>query len=214
MLVVVVVVALNKSFLFSVGAVSGDTTSLMLRTSEVSTTSTSNVEVKEVEDSISLDSTADTALMNNNNNANKNADLSNLVVCRPFVWPGFQWKGCSNNGFCNFDFGSFGYCESCPIAEIQCYHLGLPSQSGVNDCVARCDFTVESCDANTMCSNNGFCNFDFGSAGFCQPCPIAEGECFKQGLPEDGATTCQMKCVFITKAPSKTKPPAVMVLSM
>jgi len=209
-LVVVVVVAL-KSFVFSVGAVSGDTTSLMLRTSEVSTTSTSNVEVKEVEDSISLDSTADTALMNNNNNVNKNPDLSNLMVpstvgrlCRGWWWNGLPPRNCVGGLFCNFDVEWKGACESCPFAEIRCYHIGLPYQKGVDACVRSCDFTVESCDANFMCSNNGFCNFDYGSKGYCEPCPIVKEGCFDQDLPEDGALACAEKCAF-----RMTKPPAV-----
>ena len=35
-------------------------------------------------------------------------------------------------------------------------------------------------------ANGGFCNFDYGGSGFCEPCSGCP-DCFQCGLPEEGA---------------------------
>ena len=47
--------------------------------------------------------------------------------------------GCSDNQFCNFDYGSSGGCESCSSfsSAAACGQDGLPSD-GEDDCVACC----------------------------------------------------------------------------
>ena len=61
--------------------------------------------------------------------------------------------GCSNNEFCNFDYGSSGGCESCSSfsSAAACGQDGLPSD-GEDDCVACC-FGSDANDDGTACTH-------------------------------------------------------------
>ena len=55
-----------------------------------------------------------------------------------------------------------------------------------------------SCTNSTACEDmRGFCNFDYGTSGFCQACSsIGSGECENSGFNYDkGKTECQRLCV-------------------
>ena len=45
---------------------------------------------------------------------------------------------CGLGNFCNYDFGSTGYCESCGQME-SCEGLGLITERGENECRAVCE---------------------------------------------------------------------------
>ena len=45
---------------------------------------------------------------------------------------------CGHGNFCNYDFGSSGYCESCGQME-SCEALGLITERGENECRAVCE---------------------------------------------------------------------------
>ena len=61
-------------------------------------------------------------------------DVVDAAECR-----GASECGCSNNEFCNFDYGSSGGCESCSSysSTAACGQDGLPSD-GEDDCAACC----------------------------------------------------------------------------
>merc|ERR1711871_904823 len=52
-----------------------------------------------------------------------------------------------------------------------------------------------ACDSNDDC-NGGFCNFDNGDLGFCEPCYHfgSVEECKNSGLPDAGAEACEHRC--------------------
>merc|ERR1711871_1249082 len=52
-----------------------------------------------------------------------------------------------------------------------------------------------ACDSNDDC-NGGFCNFDNGDLGFCEPCYHfgSVEECKNSGLPDAGADACVHRC--------------------
>ena len=45
----------------------------------------------------------------------------------------------STAGFCNFDFGNWGFCESCDWIRGTCAQAGFRTQKGVDACKAVCE---------------------------------------------------------------------------
>ena len=106
--------------------------------------------------------------------------------------------GCSDNQFCNFDYGGSGGCESCSSfsSAAACGQDGLPSD-GEDDCVACCFGSDSNDDGQCLgpsacgCVSGTFCNFDDGDIGACEGCI---DDCYGDGLPEAGAADCAACC--------------------
>ena len=53
----------------------------------------------------------------------------------------FDSTSCGEDGFCNFDFNSDGFCELCgnfPNPETDCKEAGFITQMGENECKRAC----------------------------------------------------------------------------
>ena len=71
-----------------------------------------------------------------------------------------------------------------------------------------------SCSTSTPCLDNLFCNFDYGSTGFCERCSgctTGSYGCSWCGLPSDGEADCKLHCEAgtgsTTSPPPSPKPP-------
>ena len=56
-----------------------------------------------------------------------------------------------------------------------------------------CEYGLCECSNDNPCPSGGFCNFDYGESGFCEPCSGCP-TCFQCGLNEAGAQSCSKFC--------------------
>ena len=50
------------------------------------------------------------------------------------------------------------------------------------------------CDADSPCTDGGFCNFEDGVAGYCEYCSQLEEHCDTSGFNEQGEVECKATC--------------------
>mmetsp|Transcript_29510 Transcript_29510/g.33168 ORF Transcript_29510/g.33168 Transcript_29510/m.33168 type:complete len:147 (-) Transcript_29510:178-618(-) len=53
-------------------------------------------------------------------------------------------KTCTKGNFCNFDYGTFGFCESCTdfVTEVDCLNSRFDTHNGLVSCIDTCIYMV------------------------------------------------------------------------
>ena len=109
------------------------------------------------------------------------------------------------NGYCNFDFGDFGFCQTCNMtSEVGCENGGFYQSKGILECKKTC----ESCTNSSECGDSyGFCNLEYGDTGICESCnSTSVGSwtnmtCANRGfVKENGTLECQKTCEACTNS--------------
>ena len=109
------------------------------------------------------------------------------------------------NGYCNFDFGDFGFCQTCNItSEVGCENGGFYLEKGILECKKTC----ESCKLSSECGDsNGFCNLEYGDTGICESCNSTSVGSWtnmtcanREFVKENGSLECQKTCEKCTSS--------------
>ena len=109
------------------------------------------------------------------------------------------------NGYCNFDFGDFGFCQTCNMtSEVGCENGGFYLEKGILECKKTC----ESCKLSSECGDsNGFCNLEYGDNGICESCNSTSVGSWtnmtcanREFVKENGSLECQKTCEKCTSS--------------
>jgi hypothetical protein len=72
------------------------------------------------------------------------------------------------------------------------------------------DQNTTVCDASTPCSSSNFCNFNDGSAGFCEPCDGCAGCDCGLNNNDTGVQSCIQACLTPPSSPPTPLPPSLL----